>query len=247
MVDPYLQPNIVHLAWARQIPVWEVGSLAGPATRAVLAELQPDLISVVCFPYVFPPALLELPRYGCINLHPSLLPAYRGPAPLFWIARQDERNTGVTLHFLDRGVDTGDIVAQVRFEREDGLSEAELEQQCAGEGAALLLEAVQRLEAGRPLPRSPQPEVDASYFPWPGEVDYLISTDWPARRAFNFLRGAAKWPLRIKTETAEFVVRTATSYSPDQKLEQPFLLFGDEVWVQFQPGVLRARIYLSPN
>lgn len=246
MVEPYLERTVVQLAWARQIPVREVGALTSPATMALLAELQPELIVVACFPRIFPPALLALPRFGCLNLHPSLLPAYRGPAPLFWIARQDERETGVTLHFLDEGVDSGDIVARAAFEREDGLAEAELEQRCAAAGADLLIAAIRRLEAGQPLPRTPQPEVGASYFPWPGEADYVIPNRWPARRAFNFLRGAAGWPLKvlIEDEARTFDIRVAISYSAEQKLEQPYQLFGDETWFQFQPGVLRAKIYL---
>jgi methionyl-tRNA formyltransferase len=245
IVEPYLEQTVIQLAWAHQIPVWEVGSLNQPATMALLAELQPELIVVVCFPRIFPPALLALPRFGCLNLHPSLLPAYRGPAPLFWIARQDERETGVTLHFLDEGIDSGDIVGQAAFEREDGLSEAELEQRCAAVGADLLITAIRQLEAEQPLPGTPQPEAGASYFPWPGEADYVIPNHWPARRAFNFLRGAAGWPLKvlIEAEARTFIIRVAISYSAEQQLEQPYQLFGDEAWFQFQPGVLRAKIY----
>jgi methionyl-tRNA formyltransferase len=244
IIDPYLERNIVHLAWAHQIPVWEVGSLANPATLALMTRLQPDVINVACFPYIFPPALLELPRYGCLNLHPSLLPAYRGPAPLFWIARQDERLSGVTLHFLDRGVDSGDIVAQASFERPDGISETELERRCAEAGAALLLEAIRQLDQGKTLPRQPQPESQASYFPWPGEADYVVPTRWSARRAFNFLRGAAQWPLRVEIDHLELYIRIAISYSSEQTLTQSYFLYGDEAWIQFQPGVVRAKVYL---
>jgi methionyl-tRNA formyltransferase len=243
LVEPYLERSVVQLAWARQIPVWEVGALTQPATLALLAELQPELIIVACFSRIFPRALLGLPRFGCLNLHPSLLPAYRGPAPLFWIARHDERKTGISLHFLDEGIDSGDIVAQVAFEREDGLPEADLEQRCAAAGADLLVAAIRQLEAGAPLPRTPQPEAEASYFPWPGEADYIIPNHWPARRAFNFLRGAAGWPLKVSVEERTFHIRVAISYSAEQKLAQPYQLFGNEVWVQFQPGVLRAKIY----
>ncbi len=243
IIDPYLEHNIIHLAWANNIPVWQVDSLSEAQTVAMLTDLQPDLIGVVCFPHIFPPALLQLPRYGCLNLHPSLLPAYRGPAPLFWIAHQDERKTGVTLHFLDEGLDSGDIVAQTSFERPDGISGAELEQRCAAEGAALLLAAVQQLERG-PLPRRPQAEDEAGYFPWPSEADFVIPTDWPARRAFNFLRGAEDWPLVIDAKEAVFSIRVAVSYATNQTLKQPYVLFDDELWVQFQPGVLRAKVYI---
>jgi len=197
---------------------------------------------VACFPHIFPPALLDLPCHGCLNLHPSLLPAYRGPEPLFWIARNDERISGVTLHFLSKDVDSGDIVAQTRIERPDGLSGAELEQQCAQEGAELLLAAVGQLKKGQSLARYPQVEGDASYFPFPAKADFVIPTDWPARRAFNFLRGAAQWPLSLDIDGKRYLVRVAKIYSNDHTLEQPFVLLGDELWVQMQSGVLRVKI-----
>lgn len=236
------KPNIIDLAWEHRLPVWEVASLSDSQTLELLANFQPEIIVVACFPYLFPPALLKLPRYGCLNLHPSLLPAYRGPAPLFWIARQDERRSGVTLHLLDEGIDTGDIVAQAAFDRPDGLSETDLEQQAATAGAALLRQTLRQLQQGQALPRQPQPEERASYYPWPCETDFVITPDWPAQRAFNFLRGAADWPLAVQIGEQIFPVRTALSYATEHSLEQPYILLGDELWVQFQPGVLRAKI-----
>ena len=167
IITPYFSRNIIHVAWEHPIPVWEVGSLSDARTLELLADLQPDLIAVACFPYIFPSALLQLPRYGCLNLHPSLLPAYRGPLPLFWMARQGERRAGVTLHFLDEGLDTGDIVAQTAFDWPDGISGVDLEQRCAEEGAKLLLVALQQLAQGGELPRRPQPKEGSSYFSWP--------------------------------------------------------------------------------
>jgi methionyl-tRNA formyltransferase len=242
IINLQAEPNIIHLAWEHQLPVWEVGSLADTSTLALLAGLQPEVVVVACFPYLFPPTLLEMPRCGCLNLHPSLLPAYRGPAPLFWIARQDERRSGVTLHLLDAGIDTGDIVAQAALDRPDGLSEAQLEQQSATLGVTLLLQTLQQLQQGQSLPRRPQPERGASYYPWPCETDFIITPDWPARRAFNFLRGAGGWPLSIQLDERTFPIRTALSYSTEHSLDQPYILLGDEIWVQFQPGVLRARL-----
>jgi methionyl-tRNA formyltransferase len=259
VIDPYLNPNIVHLAWAQDIPVWEVGSLSDPQMLALLAGLQPDLIVVACFSYIFPQTLLQLPRYGCLNLHPSLLPAYRGPIPLFWLAQQGERQAGVTLHFIDEGLDTGDIVAQTAFDWPDGISGAELERYCAEEGAKLLLVAVQQLASGGQLPRRPQPQSNSSYFSWPAEQDLIIPTHWPARRAFNFVRAAGMdWPLVIEIgEEAtpirgpvrqgggeRFLIRAAISFDAQATLDQPYLVRGDELWVQFMPGILQAKMWL---
>lgn len=242
VLNPYLAQNIIHLAWANDLPVWEVGSLSTPNTLDLITRLQPDLIVVACFPLIFPSVLLALPRYGCLNLHPSLLPRYRGPAPLFWIARQDERLTGVTLHMMTEALDSGDIVAQTQFERLEGISEAELEQRCAIEGAGLLADIIEQLKQDQPLPRRPQIEAEASYFPWPTTVDFQIPTGWPARRAFNFIRGTEEWPLFVSVEGVNFYIRKVLSYSQDQTLRQSHQLSGDELWIQFQPGVLRAKI-----
>ncbi len=242
LLNPYVAPNILHLGWSHGIPVWEVGKLTEPPTLELLASLQPDLIVVACFPDRFPKTLLQLPRFGCLNLHPALLPTYRGPAPLFWQARRGEPQAGVTLHFLAEGLDTGDIVAQAAWPWPDGLVEAELERLTAEAGANLVVAAVEKLAHGQALPRRPQPEAGTSYFPRPGEQDFIIPTDWPARRAFNFLRAAASWPLVIAVGTEHFPIRIAIDYQSKQGLGRPYVLRGDELSVQFQPGVLRVKI-----
>jgi methionyl-tRNA formyltransferase len=145
LLSSYLQENIVHVAWQHQIPVWEVGKLTESATIDQIAQFRSDLICVVCFPYIFPKVLLELPQYGCINLHPSLLPAYRGAMPIQQIIQHGERRSGVTLHFMDEGIDTGEIISQVAFDLPAGITEIELTQRCAIAGATLLVETVENL------------------------------------------------------------------------------------------------------
>ena len=236
------KPNVIQLSRQHQVPVWEVGRLSSRKTLTMLRGLQPDVIAVACFPRLFPAELLHLPRYGCLNLHPSLLPAYRGPDPLFWIAYHDERITGVTLHRLNESADSGDIVAQTRFERPDGLSAADLESCCAGQGADLLLTALQQLQQGASLTHRPQDEALASYFPHPTVNDCVIPTHWPARRAYNFIRGAKGRPLSVRIGNACYRIRVAKNYSTKHTLNQPFLLLADELWIQFNPGVLHAKI-----
>ena len=242
IIDPYLEPNVLHLAWSHQIPVWQAVSLSDPLTIRLIAGLQPDLLVVACYSQIFPPALLQLPRYGCLNLHPSLLPAYRGPVPLFWMARQGETEAGVTLHFLDEGLDTGDIVGQTSFPWPEGIGGPALEQRCAETGADLLLAAVKHLERGRTLSRRPQPPADASYFPWPSNDQLVVPTHWSATRAFNFLRAVLpEWPLTIVAGKERFPIRLVIDYEPDRNLGQPYLAKGTDLWVQFQPGVVRAQ------
>lgn len=242
ILNPYLNYNIVHLAWEYNIPIWQIDSLSDPHTLALLADFRPNFIVVACFPYLFPSALLELPRLGCLNLHPSLLPAYRGPLPLFWQAYFGERQTGVTLHFLNQSLDTGDIVSQVTFDWPEGTSLGELEQRSGLAGAQLLVEAVRRLTQGETLPRQPQPQAGSSYFSFPTAEDFHIPTTWEARRAFNFIRAArADWPLVIAAGEHYFPVGQALDYEANLMLDQPYRFEGGEVWIQFRPGVLRIQ------
>ncbi len=242
IVDPYLEPNILHLAWQRDIPVFEVGRLGHADALSVVESLRSDVACVACFSQRIPASLLALPRHGFLNVHPSLLPAYRGPAPLFWTFRNCESKSGVTIHFMDAGLDTGDIAAQAPIDLPDGISGTEADQVCAQLGGWLLVDVVQSLERGT-LTRRPQPD-GGSYYAAPTPDDFAIDTRWPARRAFNFMRGTAEWgrTYPVEVDGGRMVLRSAISYSTTQTLEQPCILLEKEAWVQFRPGVLQARL-----
>ena len=223
------------------IPVIEVGSLKEAAALDRLAACRPDVICVACFPMIFPPALLAVPPLGCLNLHPSLLPRYRGPAPLFWQFRAGETETGVTVHFMDRGADTGDIALQRRVHFPDGLNGEQVDRLCAEAGGELLVEAVRLLGQGR-CPRVKQSEagVAPSAAPWPAASDFEMSPAWPARRAFNFARGTAHWgmPYEIRVGEERLLLTRALSYSLAEKLERPWRAEGRAAAVQFADGVV---------
>lgn len=241
LLAPFVDPNTVHLAWKHKIPVLEVTRLTDLNTVLALAAYQPDVICVACFNQWTPPALLELPAYGCLNLHPSRLPAYRGPTPLFWVFRNGERETGVTVHLMDEDMDAGDILLQERIDIPEGIRGPVLEEQCASLGADLMVEAVYSLAAGTASPTK-QSEKDSSYYPWPSAEDFRISPARPARWAFNFIRGVAHWdvPLEIHVAGHHFEVRDAVSYTLEETLDSPFAQRGVDLWVQCTPGVLHA-------
>jgi methionyl-tRNA formyltransferase len=238
------------------LPVMEVASLNAPETLAALSALMPDVICVACFPFILPPALLSLPPLGCLNLHPSLLPAYRGPAPLFWQFRQGEARTGVTVHFMDEGVDTGDIALQQPVGFPDGVSGAEADRLCGEAGAELMVEAVRLLGQGR-CPRRKQNGDDPSpslryedlrpgrlYARWPRAVDFEISTEWPARRAFNFVRGTAHWgvPYTIDVGDATLRVGRALGLAPGEGISNSWQKEGKNVWVALDGGAILFEI-----
>ncbi|RME45643.1 MAG: hypothetical protein D6791_10220 [Chloroflexi bacterium] len=110
-----LEVRVVH-----RIPVYQANTMQDPAFVRRLADLNPDLIVLFSFNLIIPEEIIKLPRFGCINVHPSLLPKYRGAHPHFWVLVKGETSTGVTVHYVDAGVDTGDIIIQDAVVGESG-------------------------------------------------------------------------------------------------------------------------------
>ena len=235
--------TILNVAAERNIPTLELG--AGPLPDA-LTTLNYDAIAVACFSRKLPASLLRLPRLGCLNVHPSLLPAHRGPDPLFWVLHDGDEVGGVTIHLMDEGFDSGPILIQEKIPLPDGLTEAALERFCASRGGALLAEALIGRDTGALQPQ-PQEESLASYQSWPQEEDYTITPTWSARRAYRFVAGIAgrAEPLRFAADDddgATFTLATALSYESDASLGAPWRLDDDVLAAQCSPGVLRCRI-----
>ncbi|MEO7908877.1 MAG: formyltransferase family protein [Roseiflexaceae bacterium] len=241
IANPFLERTLAQIAWERDLPVFELRRPGAAETLALVAELQPDVACVACFAQRIPPSLLALPRLGFLNLHPALLPAHRGPAPLFWVFRDGEQVAGVTIHFMDAGLDTGDIAAQESFALPDGIAGGMVAQHCDALGARLMLQVLQKLPDGM-LSRRPQPP-GGSYQPWPTRDDWRIATSWTARRTFNFMRGTAEWgqPYIVQRGGEELALATAIAYEPHELLPEAFVRVGGEVLIQFADGILRAR------
>jgi methionyl-tRNA formyltransferase len=203
------RPTIADIAWQRHIPVYEISRLSAPETRQLIASLTPDAACVACFNKRIPADLLALPRHGFLNVHPSLLPHFRGPAPLFWTFRAGVQKTGVTVHFMDAGLDTGDIAAQAPLTLPDGISGLEADEKTAVLGGQLLVETLTRLANGT-LTRTTQPP-GGSAQPWPQAADFRIPASWSLRRAYNFMRGTAVFgqPFVVEMEDREEMWVTA--------------------------------------
>jgi methionyl-tRNA formyltransferase len=154
--------------------------------------LKPDLIVVAAYGHILPQAILDLPRFGCLNVHTSLLPKYRGAAPIQWAIADGETQTGVTIMRMDAGMDTGDILTQrpTPILAED--DSATLHNRLAQLGADLLLETIPGYVSGTVQPR-PQPE-GASYAPKIKKEDGHIRWNLPARTILNRMRAFRPWP-----------------------------------------------------
>jgi methionyl-tRNA formyltransferase len=210
-----LHTSIVQIAWEHSIPVWEVSKMNDPETRALYASFKADLYCVACFSLYIPRAILDIPRLGCLNVHPSLLPANRGPDPLFWTFHHGSSETGVTIHLMDEGLDTGPIVAQERIDVPEGITYAQLEERCAELGGKLLSRSVWELFHGTAHSR-PQDEARSSYLPLPTSEDYVVPVgEWAAERVYRFVLGVAsrEQPVTLMVEGKPIQVTDANSYS----------------------------------
>ena len=192
--DLKLQPSPVkELALSRQIPVFQPERARDPVFLLQLAQLQPDLIAVAAFGQILPTTILELPRHGCLNVHTSLLPKYRGAAPIQWAILNDEPETGVTIMKMDAGMDTGAIVTQEKTPISAQDNAQTLNDRLAKMGAELLVRAIPEYVLGSISPR-PQPAEGVSLAPKIKKRDGQI--DWipPARAIWNRVRGLVPWP-----------------------------------------------------
>ena len=256
LANASLHSSILQTAWAHELPVWEVQRLADPETLATLAAYQPDVICVACFSLRIPRVLIDLPRLGCLNVHPSLLPANRGPVPLFWTFREGVENTGVTIHMIDEGMDSGDILAQEPIAISDGISYDALEAQCIQQGKILLAQTVWNLSTGHAT-RTPQDNTKSSYYPFPSDEDFSISAeDWSAQHVYNFIRGVRSWenPIVLRNGEKTYRVDDALAYKQEEMGSKPLIesthisdLDMSTVWIHCRVGKVQIKgSILSP-
>ncbi|MDQ3044645.1 MAG: methionyl-tRNA formyltransferase [Chloroflexota bacterium] len=238
---------IATIAAANAVPLLPFRDLRDVAT---LAAFQPELIVVACFPHRLPEALLALPRLGCLNVHPSLLPLGRGPEPIFWTLRRGERRTGVTIHLMDEGLDTGPILTQSGLDIAPGIRAPALEATLAHLGGQLLVATIATLQAGQAHPQ-PQNAETATAASFPSAADWLVPTNLPATWAYNFVRGVAPLDgpltLRVTRGGACFPLSDALDVDPTGSLAAPIVLDGASLWAQFNSGTVRFQLPPSPG
>jgi methionyl-tRNA formyltransferase len=188
-------PPVKRLAEARGLPVMQPEKIkTNPELRTRLEEIRPDAILVVAYGRIIPGWMLELPRFGNINLHGSLLPKYRGAAPIQWAVANGETETGVTTMLLDAGLDTGDVLLERRFPIGPETMASELFAQLAPIGAELMVETLGELEAGTLIPK-PQEHERATLARILRREDGLMDLEHrTAAEAYNRWRGFYPWP-----------------------------------------------------
>jgi methionyl-tRNA formyltransferase len=173
--------------------VIQPASMRDRRTQRTLKAVEADFFVVVAFGRILPQAVLDLPGRGCVNVHASLLPKYRGPAPIHWSIINGESRTGVSTMLMDEGVDTGDILktADEAIDEED--TTGSLHDRLARKGAEVLVETLAAWAAGSVRPQ-PQDHSRATYAPLLKKSDGQVDWKKPARDIRNFIRGMTPWP-----------------------------------------------------
>ena len=185
-------PPVKVMAQRFHLPVLQPPKARDEQFISELRAASPDLIVVIAYGHILPQAILDLPRFGCLNVHTSLLPKYRGAAPIQWAIANGETETGVTIIKMDAGMDTGPIVSEKQTPIQTEDDSATLHHRLAQLGADLLIETIPGYIAGTISPK-PQPE-GASLAPKIKKEDGHIDWKLPAQTILNRLRAFMPWP-----------------------------------------------------
>lgn len=224
-------------------PILQPSSIRTPEFIDLLKETAPDFLVVVAFGQILSQEILNIPKFGAVNVHASLLPKYRGPAPIQWAIIRGEQETGITTMLMDHGVDTGDILLSATTPIETSDTAASLHDRLSRIGAELLVETLDKLRQGTLFPTS-QKHQFASYAPMLKKQDGHIDWNKSALQLFNLVRGMTPWPgafcychdQRLRVHQVE-VINQPTNALPGTVVAG----FPDELRVATSEGILLIK------
>lgn len=191
-------PPVKECAIAHEIPVYQPRRIREPECVEYLRQYDPELIVVAAFGQILPMEILTMPKYGCINVHASLLPKYRGAAPIQWAVINGDPVSGVTIQRMAQGVDTGDIIAKVEVPLDQKETGGSLFDRLAEAGAALCVEAMASIEAGTAT-YTPQNEAEATHVSMIKKEFGSIDWNQPSEKIERLIRGLNPWPSAYTT------------------------------------------------
>lgn len=184
---------VKEFAVANNLEVLQPEKTTDPAFMDRMKEIKPDLIVVIAFGQILKKELLDLPKFACINVHVSLLPKYRGAAPINWAIINGEEKTGVTIMYMDQGLDTGDIISSKEFELDNEITAGQLHDIMMVEGADLLMKTIKDIEEGTNS-RVKQDHSKFTYAPMMDKNLGHLDFNKTAQELHNLIRGVNPWP-----------------------------------------------------
>ncbi len=239
-------PPVKTLALAHGIPVFQPATLRGGEAEAAIRALAPQLIVVVAYGRILPPELLHIAPLGCINLHVSLLPRYRGAAPIQWAVLNGDEMTGVTVMQLDEGLDTGPILLVEPVPIGAETTAGELFAEAASVGAKTLVTAVEKLARGELAP-TPQDDAKATLAPPLTKEMAAFDFTWPAARIHDWVRGMDPWPMAYFTHGGKKIkVKGARTAQNPQSAPPGTVLALDPLTIACGEGAI-ALLTLTPE
>ena len=228
-------PPVKVCAQQHDIPVYQPKTLRGEATQ-IIKELNPDMIVVVAYGRILPKEVIEVPRFGCINLHVSLLPHYRGAAPIQWALINGDKQTGVTVMHIDEGLDTGDIIDVLPVEIGENETQEELFADVEEKGKVFLSKVCLDIISGT-AKRKPQDHSKATLAPPLTKEMALFDFNNEAKTIHNKVRGQNPWPgaYFIYGDKKIKVIKTKTAQGSGKPGE---ILSTKPLTVAFESGAL---------
>ncbi len=188
-----MPPPVKETAMKYDIPVYQPQKLRQSDALEVLSDINPDIIIVVAYGQILPKNILDIPKYGCVNIHASLLPKYRGAAPIQWSVVDGEKVSGVTSMQMDVGLDTGDMLLKAETSIGENETAGELHDKLSAMGAEVMSKTIFALEKGEIIPEK-QDDALSNYAPM--LTKELCPIDWnlTAQQVHNKVRGLSPWP-----------------------------------------------------
>ena len=237
-------PPVKELALREGVCVLQPKSLKDLLFLDELYKLKSEMIVVVAYGKILPPQMLELPPHRCINVHASLLPKYRGAAPIQWAIIKGEKKTGITTMLMDQGMDTGDILLQEETEVYDDDNSETLGKRLADIGGSLLIKTIQKVKEGsvRPVPQTGT----SSYAPPLKKEDGRIDWSNTAVGIFNFVRGMYPWPCAYCYLNGERIKITQAKVLDGHGIAGRVEEAGEELFVGTGKGLISV-IQLQPQ
>lgn len=211
-----MPPPVKELAMEHQIPVFQPETLKNEGFLPQLKELNPELIVVVAYGKILPRYILDYPKYGCINVHASLLPKYRGAGPIQWSVIHGEPVTGVTTMYMAEALDAGDMILKAETPIGEEETAGELFDRLSEMGAKLLSETVECILSGN-VEREEQDEALATYAPMVNRDTGHIDWTQDAETIRNLIRGTNPWPLSYSLYQGTVMKVLHATKGPDQK------------------------------